>query len=45
MEDEVPKLMAWIERCKKRESVAKVLPDPFKVYELSIFLRRMFGIN
>ena len=45
VEDEVPKLMAWIERCKKRESVAKVLPDPLKVYELSIFLRRMFGIN
>ena len=45
MEEEVPKLMAWTERCKERESVSKVLPDPLKVDELSVYIRRMFGID
>ncbi|XP_030537161.1 probable glutathione S-transferase [Rhodamnia argentea] len=31
--EECPKLAAWAKRCMQRESVAKSLPDPHKVYD------------
>ncbi|XP_051135258.1 probable glutathione S-transferase parA [Andrographis paniculata] len=30
---ECPKLATWITRCRERDSVAKSLPDPHKIYE------------
>ncbi|KAL0423671.1 UNVERIFIED_CONTAM: putative glutathione S-transferase [Sesamum radiatum] len=45
IEDECPKLGAWIKRCKGRESVAKTLPEPHKVCELVGMLRKMHGIE
>ncbi|KAA8530715.1 hypothetical protein F0562_005351 [Nyssa sinensis] len=45
LEDYCPKLYAWMKRCLERESVAKVLPDPEKVYEFVINLRKMHGIE
>ncbi|RWR88800.1 putative glutathione S-transferase parA [Cinnamomum micranthum f. kanehirae] len=44
VEKECPKLMAWMKRCKERESVAKALPDPHKVHELVGQLKKMFGL-
>ncbi|KAK8954076.1 putative glutathione S-transferase GSTU1 [Platanthera zijinensis] len=35
IEEESPKLVKWAERCKERESVAKALPDPVKLYEFA----------
>ncbi|KAF7822516.1 serine/threonine-protein kinase WAG1-like [Senna tora] len=32
MEEECPKLMAWVKRCMQRETVTKTLPDQDKVY-------------
>ncbi|KAK1423787.1 hypothetical protein QVD17_19095 [Tagetes erecta] len=34
IEEECPKLAAWVKRCMKRESVSKSLPDPHKFHEL-----------
>ncbi|XP_056173414.1 glutathione S-transferase U19-like [Syzygium oleosum] len=33
IKEECPKLVAWAERCMQRESVAKSLPDQYKLYE------------
>ncbi|RWR88191.1 putative glutathione S-transferase parC [Cinnamomum micranthum f. kanehirae] len=33
IENECPKLIAWVKRCMEKESVSKVLPDPHKVYD------------
>ncbi|XP_030541859.2 glutathione S-transferase U19-like [Rhodamnia argentea] len=41
--DHRPKLSGWLKRCKQRESVRKVLPDPEKVYEFLVILKKMQG--
>lgn len=45
MEGDCPKLVAWIKRCMERESVAKSLQDPHKVYEFVCFLRKTLGVE
>ncbi|KAG0466144.1 hypothetical protein HPP92_017724 [Vanilla planifolia] len=45
VEREAPKLAAWAKGCKERESVAKTLPDPEKVYEHVISLRKRYGVE
>lgn len=45
VEDHCPKFSAWMKRCMQRETVAKVLPDPEKIYEFVITLRNMHGIE
>lgn len=45
VEDRVPKLSAWIKRTKQRETVAKALPDPEKVYEFIVGMRKQLGIE
>lgn len=45
VEDECPKLTAWMKRCVAKESVAKVLPAPDKVCEFVGVLRKMQGIE
>ncbi|CAN1843499.1 Glutathione S-transferase U28 [Linum perenne] len=45
VEDECPKLSAWIKRCMENEKVANSVPDPEKVYEFVINLRKMMGIS
>ncbi|KAK4490437.1 hypothetical protein RD792_001114 [Penstemon davidsonii] len=45
IEDDCPKIAAWIKRCKERESVSKTLPNSEKVYEFVVMLREMHGIN
>ncbi|KAK9088915.1 hypothetical protein Scep_027997 [Stephania cephalantha] len=45
VEDVCPKLSAWIKRCLKRDSVAKSLPDPSKVYEFLCMFRKMNGLD
>nr|BAK22528.1 tau glutathione S-transferase [Allium cepa] len=44
-EKEVPKLVEWGKRCMERESVAKSLHDPKKVYEFVCMLKKKFGIE
>ncbi|KAK4364012.1 hypothetical protein RND71_015370 [Anisodus tanguticus] len=44
VEAECPKLDAWGKRCKLRESVSKCLPDPHKIYELLLELKRTYGL-
>ncbi|XP_010923803.1 probable glutathione S-transferase parA [Elaeis guineensis] len=45
IEEECPKLVAWGKRCMERESVAKSLHDPHKVYEFVCFLKKKFGVE
>ncbi|XXG74748.1 hypothetical protein AAC387_Pa07g3389 [Persea americana] len=45
VEEECPKLMAWVRRCMKRESVAKVLPDSHKLYEFMGVMKKRFGVE
>nr|AJF98577.1 tau class glutathione S-transferase [Lilium regale] len=45
IEKECPKLVAWGKRCMNRESVAKSLHDPAKVYEFILLLKKINGIE
>jgi len=45
VEKEAPKLVAWGKRCMKKESVAKSLHDPKKVYEFVCTLKKKLGIK
>ncbi|OVA14281.1 Glutathione S-transferase [Macleaya cordata] len=45
VENECPKFSAWMKRCNERESVAKYLPDPTKVYEFVCMMRKMHGLE
>ncbi|CAN6286601.1 unnamed protein product [Urochloa humidicola] len=45
VEKECPKLAAWAKRCGERESVAKTLSPPEKVYEFIGVLKKRFGIE
>lgn len=45
VENECPKFSAWMNKCMQRDTVARILPDPEKVYEFVITLRNMFGIE
>lgn len=45
IEAECPKLVAWAKRCMEKESVAKSLPDPHKVYDFVLMLRKTYGIE
>ncbi|XP_058071496.1 probable glutathione S-transferase parC [Magnolia sinica] len=45
MENECPKLMEWVKRCKERKSVYKALPDPHKVYDFVLSMKKRLGIE
>ncbi|XP_077242224.1 putative glutathione S-transferase parA [Tasmannia lanceolata] len=40
VEKECPTIIAWVERCKEKESVSKSLQDPQKIYELVAMLKK-----
>ncbi|KAJ4981790.1 hypothetical protein NE237_032627 [Protea cynaroides] len=40
-----PKLISWGKRCMEKESVSKSLPDPKKIYEFILQLKKVFGIE
>ncbi|RWR76072.1 putative glutathione S-transferase parC [Cinnamomum micranthum f. kanehirae] len=44
IENECPKLIAWVERCMEKESVSKVLPNPHKVYDFVGVLKK-YGVE
>lgn len=45
IEEVAPKIVKWAKRCMERESVAKTLHDPKKVYEFMCFLKKYFGVE
>ncbi|XP_077242221.1 putative glutathione S-transferase [Tasmannia lanceolata] len=45
VEKECPKIIAWVERCKEKESVSKSLQDPQKIYEYVAVLKKRFGVE
>ncbi|PWA43304.1 glutathione S-transferase [Artemisia annua] len=44
IEKECPKLVAWVKRCKERESVSKSLADSHKMYEFALQLQKKYGL-
>ncbi|XP_060209436.1 probable glutathione S-transferase parC [Lycium barbarum] len=44
IEAECPKLMAWAKRCMQKDSVAKSLAEPDKVYDYLLKLKQRLGI-
>ncbi|RWW41364.1 hypothetical protein BHE74_00053156, partial [Ensete ventricosum] len=45
IEEAAPKLVAWGKRCMLRDSVAKTLSDPHKVYEFVGVLKKRYGVE
>ncbi|TXG46848.1 hypothetical protein EZV62_026142 [Acer yangbiense] len=45
IEAECPKLIAWSKRCLEKESVAKSLPHPHKIYEAALWFKKKLGIE
>ncbi|XP_042478777.1 probable glutathione S-transferase parA [Macadamia integrifolia] len=44
-EAECPKLIAWAKKCMEREGVAKSLPEPQKVYNFAMELKKKMGLE
>ncbi|XP_055808759.1 probable glutathione S-transferase [Solanum dulcamara] len=44
-EVETPKIIAWVKRCMKRESVSKYVAEPLKVYDFALKIRKHYGIE
>ncbi|KAK4723518.1 hypothetical protein R3W88_026297 [Solanum pinnatisectum] len=44
-EVETPKIIAWMKRCIKRESVSKYVVEPLKVYGFALQIRKHYGIE
>ncbi|XP_050281125.1 probable glutathione S-transferase [Quercus robur] len=47
IEAQCPKIVAWAKRCMQKETIAKILPDQKKVYELlgQFRKRAWFGVD
>ncbi|KAI4306288.1 hypothetical protein L6164_029577 [Bauhinia variegata] len=45
LEAECPKLAAWARRCMARESVAKALPHPHKIYDFALQYKQKHGLE
>ncbi|OIV95663.1 hypothetical protein TanjilG_01457 [Lupinus angustifolius] len=45
IEAECPKLVAWAKRCIEKESVAKSLPHPHKIYEFALEYKQRHGFE
>ncbi|RWR97707.1 putative glutathione S-transferase parA [Cinnamomum micranthum f. kanehirae] len=45
IENECPRLIAWVKRCMENESVSKVLPDPHKVYDFVGVLKKKYRVE
>lgn len=42
MEDECPRLMAWVKRCMERETVSKSVVEPRRLYEDILQMKKRF---
>ncbi|KAL6966579.1 glutathione transferase [Sarracenia purpurea var. burkii] len=45
IEAECPKLVLWVKRCIKRQSVIESIPDPAKVYDFVLIQKKKLGIE
>ncbi|CAI0440779.1 unnamed protein product [Linum tenue] len=45
IESHCPKLVAWAKRCMQHESVSKTLPEPEKIYEFVLQMKKRLGIE
>ncbi|KAI9086884.1 hypothetical protein K1719_031045 [Acacia pycnantha] len=45
VEEECPRFMEWVRRCYQRQSVSDTLPDPLKIYDFVLQIKKRFGID
>ncbi|KAL5977180.1 Glutathione S-transferase U1 [Asimina triloba] len=45
LKKECPKLKEWVERCMERKTVSEAAPDPHKVYDHMLGLKKRFGVE
>lgn len=45
IEKECPKLVAWAKRCMEKESVARSLPHPHKIYDFALQYKQRNGLE
>ncbi|XP_026391846.1 probable glutathione S-transferase parC isoform X4 [Papaver somniferum] len=45
IEEVCPKLVSWGKKCMENESVSKSLPDPEKVFEFMLVLKKWIGVD
>ncbi|XP_077242216.1 putative glutathione S-transferase parA [Tasmannia lanceolata] len=45
IEEECPKIIAWVKRCMEKESVSKTLPEPQKIYDVVGHFKKSLGIK
>ncbi|XP_057795998.1 glutathione S-transferase U19-like [Salvia miltiorrhiza] len=45
IEEQCPKLAAWVKRCLEIEAVSKSLADPNKVYDFALALKKKLGVE
>ncbi|KAI3673269.1 hypothetical protein L6452_39386 [Arctium lappa] len=45
IENECPKLISWVDRCMKKESVAKSLHPPDEVLKYAQMVMKVYGLN
>ncbi|XP_010522014.1 PREDICTED: probable glutathione S-transferase [Tarenaya hassleriana] len=45
MNSECPKIAAWVQRCKLKDSVARNLSDPVKVYDYMLLIKKRYGLD
>ncbi|KAF4380607.1 probable glutathione S-transferase parA [Cannabis sativa] len=43
-ESECPKIVEWAKRCMEKDSVAKSLPHPNKIYDFVLLLKKIYGL-
>lgn len=45
IQEELPGIAAWVERCRERESVSKAVPEPSQFYDIICQARKLQGID
>ncbi|KAL5977179.1 Glutathione S-transferase U1 [Asimina triloba] len=45
LKKECPKLKEWVDRCMERKTVSDAVPDPHKVYDFMLGLKKRFGLE
>ncbi|KAL3508882.1 hypothetical protein ACH5RR_028283 [Cinchona calisaya] len=45
IETDCPKLIAWAKRCMERETVAKSIGDPHRIYDFVVLMKKRLGIE
>ncbi|GMI95139.1 A. THALIANA GLUTATHIONE S-TRANSFERASE TAU 19, glutathione S-transferase TAU 19 [Hibiscus trionum] len=45
IQESCPKLIAWVERCRQKQSVSDALPHPHKIYDFYLLFKEALGVK